>query len=105
MTTLSLSLISSCQKHGRIFLEYSPPNLVGLLEVKLMKVWGLSPLKAMFPGVLSFKLVLVQFLAISDLLLNVPNWFLQQLLFLASCDSLYLYVFSGEMFGSVPCDL
>ena len=78
---------------------------MGLLEVKLMKVWGLSPLKAMLPGVLSFKLVLVQFLAISDLLLNVPNWFLQQLLFLTSCDSLYLYVFSGEMFGGVPCDL
>lgn len=30
--------ISSCEKHGGIFLRYSPPNLVELLEVKLMKV-------------------------------------------------------------------
>lgn len=70
-----------------------------------MRVWGLSPLTARLPGVLSFKLVLVHFLAISDLLLNVPNWSLQQLLFQASCDSLHLRVFSGEKVGSVPCDL
>lgn len=77
--------ICLCQKHRRFFLQYSPLNPGGAPGDKTHESVGssLSP----------YSWGPQEFFTSVQLLVKVPSWFLPQLLFQASYDSLFSFVF------------